>query len=76
MNNIRHMGKEGNELEAHRAGLLTENKRQLEYHDSSFGDLIAKLQGIPTKMIAGATGYNLRTVPRLKRSAFRLSAER
>jgi hypothetical protein len=64
---IRHVGKEGNELEAHQAGLLTEAERQLEYHDSAFEDLVARLQQIPTKMIAEATGYNPRTVRRIKR---------
>jgi hypothetical protein len=73
---IRHVGKEGNELEAHRAGLVTEAERQLEYHDSTLEDLIAKLQQIPTKVIAEATGYNPRTVRRLKRGEFKPSAER
>lgn len=68
-----HVGKEGNELEAHRAGLIAEEERQLEYHDSSFENLIATLQEIPTKVIAEATGYNPRTVRRLKRGEFRPS---
>ncbi len=72
---IRHVGKEGNELEAHRAGLVTEAERQLEYHDSAHEDLIAKLQQIPTKVIAEVTGYNPRTVRRLKRGEFRPSVE-
>jgi hypothetical protein len=71
---IRHVGKEGNELEAHQAGLLNEAERQLEYHDSAFEDLLAKLKKIPTKMIAEAIGYNPRTVRRLKRGQFRPSA--
>jgi hypothetical protein len=70
------VGKEGNELEAHQAGLLTEAERQLEYHDSAFDDLVAKLQQIPTKAIAEVTGYKPRTVRRLKRGGFRPSAER
>jgi len=73
---IRHVGKEGNELETHRAGLLTEAERQLEYHDSAFEDLVAKLQKIPTKVIAEATGYNPRTVRRLKRGEFRPNPKR
>ncbi len=76
MTGIRHVGKEGNKLEAHQAGLVTEVERQLEYHDSSFTDLIAVLQGIPTRVIAEATGYNPRTVRRLKRGEFRPSVER
>jgi hypothetical protein len=73
---IRHVGKEGNELEAHQAGLLTEAERQLEYHDSAFEDLIVDLRQIPTKTIADATGYNPRTVRRLKRGEFRPSWDR
>jgi hypothetical protein len=72
---IRHVGKEGNALEAHKAGIITERERQLEYHDSTFEDLIATLQQIPTKVIADATGYNPRTVRRLKRGAFRPSPD-
>ncbi len=64
---VRHVGKEGNDLETHQAGLVTEAERQIEYHDSSFADLVAKLQQIPTKVLAEATGYNPRTVRRLKR---------
>ncbi len=60
-------------MEAHQAGLVTEAERQLEYHDSSFADLVSALQRIPTKVIAAATGYNPRTVRRLKRGAFRPS---
>ncbi len=73
---IRHVGKEGNELGAHQAGLVTEAERQLEYHDSAFEDLIAALGTVPTKMIAEATGYNPRTVRRLKRGEFRPSKRR
>lgn len=73
---IRHVGKEGNELEAHQAGLVSEAERQLEYHDSAFEDLVAKLREIPTKVIAEATGYNPRTVRRLKRGEFRPSPTR
>jgi len=73
---IRHVGKEGNELEAHQAGLLTEAERELEYHDSAFEDLVAALQKIPPKVIAEATGYNPRTVRRLKRGEFRPSPVR
>jgi hypothetical protein len=60
----------------HQAGLLTEAERQLEYHDSAFDDLVAALQQIPTRVIAEATGYNPRTVRRLKRGEFRPSAGR
>jgi DNA polymerase III epsilon subunit-like protein len=70
---IRHVGKEGNELEAHRAGVISEAERQLEYHDSTLEDLIAKLQQIPTKGIADTTGYDPRTVRRLKHEEFRPS---
>jgi hypothetical protein len=57
-------------LPHYQAELVTEAERQLEYHDSSFEDLVAKLQRIPTKVIADATGYNPRTVRRLKRGEF------
>jgi hypothetical protein len=67
----RHVGKEGNELEAHRAGVVMEAERQLEYHDSAFEDLIAALQVMPTKAIVEATGYNPGTVRRLKHGEFR-----
>ncbi len=73
---IKHVGKEGNDLDAHKAGLVTEAERQLEYHDSAFEDLVAKLREIPTKIIAEATGYNPRTIRRLKRGEFRPSGER
>ncbi|HEV2073731.1 MAG TPA: hypothetical protein VGR29_08835, partial [Thermomicrobiales bacterium] len=69
-------GKEGNELEAHRAGVISAAERQLEYHNSEFEDLVAKLQQIPTKVIADTTGYNPRTVRRLKQGEFRPSANR
>jgi hypothetical protein len=64
---VTHVGKEGHELEAHQADLITEAERQLEYHDSSFEDLVSALQRIPTKVIVEATGYNPRTVRRIKR---------
>ncbi len=76
VSSIRHVGKEGNELEAHQAGLVTEVERQLEYHDSSFDDLIAALQQIPTKVIVEATGYNPRTVRWLNRGKFQPSERR
>ncbi|HEV2128943.1 MAG TPA: hypothetical protein VGR22_10020 [Thermomicrobiales bacterium] len=76
VSSIRHVGKEGNELEAHRAGVIAEAERQLEYQDSAFVDLVAALQQIPTKVIAEATGYNPRTVRRLKQGEFRPSANR
>lgn len=41
---------------AHRAGVVSEAERQLEYHDSAFEDLVANLRQIPTKVIAEATG--------------------
>ena len=56
--------------------MVTEAERQLEYHDSAVEDLVAKLQRIPTKMIADATGYNPRTVSRLKHGEFWPSANR
>jgi hypothetical protein len=73
---IKHVGKEGNELEEHDAGVIEESERQLEYHDSAFDDMVRALREIPTTVIAEATGYNQRTVRRLKRrpSAKRLSA--
>jgi hypothetical protein len=40
---IRRVGKEGNQLEAHRVGAVTELEWQLEYHDSNVEDLIASL---------------------------------
>ncbi|HEV2125517.1 MAG TPA: hypothetical protein VGW38_22425 [Chloroflexota bacterium] len=67
---VRHVGKEGNELELHRA------ERQLEYPVSALEDLIAALRKIPTKVIAEVPGYNPRTVRRLKRGQFRPSSER
>jgi hypothetical protein len=76
LSNIQHVGKEGNELEAHVAGLVTQAERQLEYHDSALEDLITALQRIPTRVIAEATGYNPRTVRRLKRGEFRTSVVR
>ncbi len=62
-----HIGKDGDALEAHRVGLVTEAERQLEYHDSVVEALVAALQGIPTKVIAEGTVYNPHTVRRLKR---------
>ena len=72
---IKHVGKEGNELEEHRAGLVSEAERQLEYNDSWFEDLVAALRSISTQAIAQATGYDRRTVRRLKRGEFRPSAK-
>ncbi len=73
---LRHVGKEDGELQARRAGLVTEAVRQPEYHDSTLEDLISKLQHIPTKAIVEATGYNPRTVRRLKRGEFQRSEKR
>jgi hypothetical protein len=53
---------------------VDETERQFEYHDSWLEDLAKTLQVIPTKVIAEATGYNERTVRRLKRGEFRPSA--
>ncbi len=41
-----------------------------------YDNLVMELQEIPTKVIAAATGYNPRTVRRLKRGEFRPSAEK
>lgn len=73
---IRYLGNEEDALEAHMAGLLTEIEWQVVYRDSAFEDLIAALQKIPTKVIAEATGYNPRTVRRLKCRGFRPSERR
>ncbi len=73
---IKHVGKEGNELDEHEAGVIDDAERTLEYHDSEFDDLVRKLRTIPTKRIAEATGYNERTVRRLKRGEFNPSPER
>ena len=73
---IKHVGKEGNELDEHDAGVIDEMERQLEYHDSEFDDLVRMLREIPTKVIVEATGYNERTVRRLKRGEFRPRPER
>lgn len=54
--------------------MITEAERQLEYHGSTFEDLIGALREIPTKVIAEATSYNPRTVRRPKRREFRPSA--
>ncbi len=62
-----YVGKESNKLDEHEA------ERTLEYHDSEFDDLVRRLRCIPTKMIVVATGYNERTVRRLKRGEFRPS---
>ena len=71
VSDVRHVGKEGNHLEAHRAGMISETERQLEFHDSAFEDLVMALREIPTKVIAEATGYNPRTARQLKREEFR-----
>lgn len=42
----------------------------------AFEDLVAALQEVPTKVIATATGYNPRTVRRLKCGEFRPSEQR
>jgi hypothetical protein len=68
---IKQVGKEGNELDEHDAGVIDESERQLEYHDSEFDDLVRALREIPTKVIAEATVYNDRTLRRLKRGEFR-----
>jgi hypothetical protein len=70
---VKHVGKEGNELEAHKAGIIDESERQVGYHDTWFEDLVAIVKVIPTKVVAEATGYNDRTVRRLKRGEFRPS---
>ncbi len=73
---IKHVGKEGNDLDAHKAGLVTEAERQLEYHDSFYDDLARVLQDMGTAEIARVTGYDLSMVRRLKRGECRPSAER
>ncbi|MDP9354987.1 MAG: hypothetical protein M3R02_06830 [Chloroflexota bacterium] len=73
---IKHVGKEGNELEAHRAGLVTEAERQLEYHDSFYDDLAHVLRAMGAAEIARETGYDRSMVRRLKRGECRPSAER
>lgn len=72
---VKHVGKEGNELDAHRVGIVDEAERQLEYHDSWYEDLVAALRAIPTKALVEATGYNPRTVRRLKQGEFCPSAD-
>ena len=71
-----HIGKEGNHLEAHPAGVISKTERQLECHDSDFEDLVDALREIPSKVIAEATGYKPRTVRRLKCGEFLPSPER
>ncbi len=73
---IKHVGKEGNELDAHKAGLVTEAERQLEYDDSFYDDLARVLRDMPTADVARQTGYDRRTVRRLKRGECRPSRER
>ncbi len=73
---IKHVGKEGNELEAHRAGLVTEGERQLEYHDSFYDDLARVLRDMGTADLAQQTGYDRSMVRRLKRGECRPSSER
>lgn len=51
-------------------GVISGGKQQLEYHNSSFEDLVATLRQISTKAIAATTGYNPRIVRRLKRREF------
>jgi hypothetical protein len=70
---IKHVGKEGNELDTLKAGTVDKSEWQLEYHDSWFENLIVSLRKLPTKVIAEATGYNERTVGRLKRGEVRPS---
>lgn len=65
---IRHVGKEGTELEGHRVGLVSEVERQPEYHNLAFEYLVAALQQPPTKVVTKATGYNPLTVRRLTRA--------
>lgn len=63
---IVHIGKEGNSLEESKADLQTEPERQLEYGDSEYQDFLVKLRAIPTKQLAEMTGYNPRTIRRIK----------
>ncbi|MDP9365599.1 MAG: hypothetical protein M3Q10_15485, partial [Chloroflexota bacterium] len=73
---VKHVGKEGNDLEEHRAGLVTEPERQLEYDDSFLDDLARVLADMETADIARQTGYDRSMVRRLKRGECRPSAER
>lgn len=66
---IKHVGKEGNELDELDAGLIEEWERNVEYHGSELDDLVRLLRDIPTKLSAETTGYNARTVRRLKRGS-------
>jgi hypothetical protein len=43
---IKHVGKEGNELDEHEAEVIDEAERTLRYRDSAFDDLIRKLREI------------------------------
>jgi hypothetical protein len=63
---IKHVSKQGNDLEEHRAGLETKAERQLKYHhDSRLEHLAAALGQTPTQVIAEPADYNQRTVRRL-----------
>ena len=73
---IRHVGKESNDLEEHKADVVEEEERQLEYHDSAFDDLVRSLRPYPTKVLAEATGYDPWTVRKLKRGEFKPSERR
>jgi len=67
---IKHVGKEGNELDEHDAKVIDKVKPNIECHDSEFDDLVEVLREMPTKVIADATGYNVRNVRKLKRGEF------
>lgn len=64
-----HIGKEGNSLDESRADLQTEPERQLEYGDSEYQDSLV----IPTQQLTEMTGYNPRTIRRIKAGAMRPS---
>lgn len=68
-----HIGKEGNSLDESRADLQTEPERQLEYGDSEYQDFLMKLRVIPTQQLTEMTGYNPRTIRRMKAGAMRPS---
>lgn len=73
---IVHIGKEGNSLDESRADLQTEPERQLEYGDSEYQDFLTELRKIPTTVLAKATGYNPRTIRRIKTGEMIPSNER
>jgi hypothetical protein len=73
---VKHVGKEGNDLEEHRAGVVDEAERQLEYGDSFLDDLARVLADMGTADVARQTGYDRSMVRRLKRGVCRPSAER